>query len=112
MSSLKFRGKTVFKGYIPVASVRGVNLTRVEVCQIKSLRIGGAPLTGVEFLRDQEHNLLGNDFLRTHPIAVDMAARRLWLFESQGSTKGSKPFLPTNGVTPTEPAKATPAPVK
>jgi predicted aspartyl protease len=112
MSSLKFRGKTVFKGYIPVASVRGVNLTRVEVCQIKSLRIGGAPLTGVEFLRDQEHNLLGNDFLRTHPIAVDMAARRLWLFESQGSTKGSKPFLLTNGVTPTEPAKAAPAPVK
>ena len=112
MSSLKFRGQTIFKGYIPVASVRGVNLTRVEVCQIKSLRIGGAPLTGVEFLRDQEHNLLGNDFLRTHPIAVDMAARRLWLFESQGSTKGSKPFLPTKGGTPTEPAKATPAPVK
>ena len=112
MSSLKFRGQTIFKGYIPVASVRGVNLTRVEVCQIKSLRIGGAPLTGVEFLRDQEHNLLGNDFLRTHPIAVDMAARRLWLFESQGSTKGSKSFLPTKVGTPTEPAKATPAPVK
>ena len=112
MSSLKFRGKTIFKGYVPVASVRGVNLTRVEVCQIKSLRIGGAPLTGVEFHRDQEHNLLGNDFLRTHPIAVDMAARRLWLFESQGSTKGRKPFLPTNGGAPTEPAKATPAPVK
>jgi predicted aspartyl protease len=112
MSSLKFRGKTVFKGYIPVASVRGVNLTRVEVCQIKSLRIGGAPLTGVEFLRDQEHNLLGNDFLRTHPIAVDMASRRLWLFESQGSAKGTKSLLSKEATTPAEPTKAEPAPAK
>jgi len=37
----------------------------------------------VEFIRDQEHNLLGDDFLIAHPIAVDMAARRLWLFEPQ-----------------------------
>jgi predicted aspartyl protease len=112
MSSLKFRGKTVFKGYIPVASVRGVGLTRVETCQIKSLRIGGAPLTGVEFIRDQEHNLLGDDFLRAHPIAVDMASRRLWLFESQGSAKGSKSALPKELAPPAEPAKETPAPVK
>lgn len=112
MSSLKFRGKTVFKGYIPVASVRGVNLTRVEVCQIKSLRIGGAPLTGVEFLRDQEHNLLGNDFLRSHPVAVDMASRRLWLFESQGSLKGTKSLLPKEVASPAEPAQATPVPAK
>ena len=83
MSSLKFRGPTEFRGYLPVATVRSTSLTRVEVCQIRNLRIGGAPLTGVEFIRDQEHNLLGDDFLRAHPIAVDMAARRLWLFEPQ-----------------------------
>ena len=112
MSSLKFKGKTIFKGYVPVASVRGVNLTRVETCQIKSLRIGGAPLTGVEFLRDQEHNLLGDDFLRAHPIAVDMASRRLWLFESQGSTKGSKTAVPKEVAPVPETAKETPAPVK
>ena len=70
-----------------MASVRGVNLTRVETCQIKSLRIGGVPLTGVEFNRDQEHNLLGDDFLRAHPIAVDMASRRMWLFEPQVADK-------------------------
>ena len=83
MSSLKFRGPTEFRGYLPVATVRSTGLTRIEVCKLKSLRIGGAPLTGVEFIRDQEHNLLGDDFLRAHPIAVDMAARRLWLFEPQ-----------------------------
>ena len=83
MSSLKFRG------FLPVATVRSTSLTRVEVCKIKSLTIGGAPLTGVEFIRDQEHNLLGDDFLRAHPIAVDMAARRLWLFEPQVAAKPS-----------------------
>jgi len=87
LCSLKFKGKTTFKGYIPVATVRGVTLTRVETCQIKSLLIGGVPLTGVEFNRDKEHNLLGDDFLRAHPIAVDMASRRLWLFESQSTAK-------------------------
>jgi len=83
MSSLKFRGPTEFRGYLPVATVRSSSLMRIEVCKLKSLRIGGAPLTGVEFIRDQEHNLLGDDFLIAHPIAVDMAARRLWLFEPQ-----------------------------
>ena len=87
MSSLKFKGETEFRGYLPVATVRSTGLTRVEVCKIKSLRIGGAPLTNVEFVRDQEHNLLGDDFLRAHPIAVDMAARRLWLFEPQLAPK-------------------------
>jgi predicted aspartyl protease len=89
MSSLKFRGETEFRGYLPVATVRSNGLTRVEVCKIKSLKIGGAPLTGVEFIRDQEHNLLGDDFLRAHPIAVDMASRRLWLFEPQVAAKAS-----------------------
>lgn len=83
MSSLKFRGATEFRGYLPIATVRGTFLTRIEVCKIGSLRIGGAPLTNVEFIRDQEHNLLGDDFLLAHPIAVDMASRRLWLFEPQ-----------------------------
>jgi acetylornithine deacetylase/succinyl-diaminopimelate desuccinylase-like protein len=46
MSSLKFRGQTQFRGFLPVATVRSTSLTRVEVCQIKSLLIGGAPLTG------------------------------------------------------------------
>lgn len=87
MSSLKFRGATEFRGFLPVATVRSTSLTRVEVCQIKSLTIGGAPLTGVEFIRDQEHNLLGDDFLRAHPIAVDMPSRRLWLFEPQVAAK-------------------------
>jgi predicted aspartyl protease len=87
MSSLKFRGQTEFRGFLPVATVRSTSLTRVEVCKIKSLLIGGAPLTGVEFIRDLEHNLLGDDFLRAHPIAVDMAARRLWLFEPQVTAK-------------------------
>jgi hypothetical protein len=41
----------------------------------------------VEFIRDQEHNLLGDDFLRAHPIAVDMASRRLWLFEPKAAEK-------------------------
>ncbi len=86
MSSLKFKGETKFQGFLPVASVRGVGLTRVEVCDIHSLRLGGAPLTGVEFIRDKEHNLLGDDFLMAHPIAVDMPSRRLWLFEAQKST--------------------------
>lgn len=85
MSSLKFKGQTEFRGHLPVATVRGLSLTRVEVCQIKSLRIGGAPLTNVEFIRDQEHNLLGDDFLRAHPIAIDMPSRRLWLFEPQAN---------------------------
>jgi predicted aspartyl protease len=89
MSSLKFRGETEFRGFLPVATVRSTSLTRVEVCQIKSLTIGGAPLTGVEFIRDQEHNLLGDDFLRAHPIAVDMPSRRLWLFEPQVAAKPS-----------------------
>jgi hypothetical protein len=89
MSSLKFKGETKFQGWLPVASVRGVGLTRVEVCDIHSLRLGGAPLTGVEFVRDKEHNLLGDDFLMAHPIAVDMPSRRLWLFESQNSPAGA-----------------------
>lgn len=113
MSSLKFKGKTTFKGYIPVATVRGVSLTRVETCQIKSLRIGGVPLTGVEFNRDQEHNLLGDDFLRAHPIAVDMASRRLWLFESQSAGKPralpeeltKRPTTQAAPANPTAPAK-------
>ena len=90
MSSLKFRGETEFRGFLPVATVRGTSLTRVQVCKIKSLRIGGAPLTGVEFIRDEEHNLLGDDFLRAHPIAVDMASRRMWLFEPQATDKPGK----------------------
>jgi len=43
MSSLKFRGPTEFRGYLPVATVRSTGLTRIEVCKIKSLLVGGAP---------------------------------------------------------------------
>jgi hypothetical protein len=43
---------------------------------------------------------------------VDMASRRLWLFESQGSTKGAKPTAPAETAPTPEPAKAEPAPVK
>ncbi len=56
----------------------------------ESRGVGGAPLTGVEFIRDEEHNLLGDDFLRAHPIAVDMASRRMWLFEPQATDKTAK----------------------
>ena len=66
----------------------------------------------MEFLRDQEHNLLGDDFLRAHPIAVDMASRRLWLFESQGSLKGTRSAVPKEAAPTAEPAKAAPEPVK
>lgn len=96
LSSLKFKGKTTFRGYLPVATVRGVSLTRIEVCQARSLRIGGVPLHGVELVRNQEHNLLGGDFLRAHPIAVDMASRRLWLFEAQGADGLAKEKAPAD----------------
>lgn len=109
LCSLKFKGKTTFKGYIPVATVRGVTLTRVETCQIKSLLIGGVPLTGVEFNRDKEHNLLGDDFLRAHPIAVDMASRRLWLFESQSTAKARPAPETVAPETPKANAEAAPA---
>ncbi|MFM9001236.1 MAG: aspartyl protease family protein [Opitutia bacterium] len=98
LCSLRFKGKTTFLGHLPVATVRGTSLSRVEVCQIADLRIGNAPLTGVEFLRDKEHNLLGNDFFRSHPVAVDMPSRRMWLFESQGKAPVTEPK-------PAEPAR-------
>jgi hypothetical protein len=41
-----------------------------------------------------------------------MASRRLWLFESQGSTKGSKTAIPKEVAPVPEAAKETPAPVK
>ena len=98
LCSLRFKGSTKFLGHLPVATVRGTSLSRVEVCEIKDLRIGNAPLTGVEFMRDKEHNLLGNDFFRSHPVAVDMPSRRLWLFEPQGKAPLPEPK-------PTEPAR-------
>ncbi|MEY3837333.1 MAG: hypothetical protein RL304_315, partial [Verrucomicrobiota bacterium] len=59
---------------------------------------------------DQEHNLLGDDFLRAHPIAIDMASRRLWLFEAQtaAKTRVEPTDAPKTTVKPTpavEPAK-------
>lgn len=108
MSSLKFKGKVEFRGHLPVATVRGLSLTRVEVCQIKSLRIGGAPLTNVEFIRDLEHNLLGDDFLRAHPVAIDMHSRRLWLFEPQPVPKEDD-FLAEQEISPTKPTGIVPA---
>ncbi len=112
MSSMKFKGKTSFRGYIPVATVRSVSLTRVEVCQIKSLLIGGTPLTGVEFIRDTEHNLLGDDFLRAHPIAIDMPSRRLWLFESQVSAKATPPVPDPTATSPRPKTEEKSAPTK
>lgn len=81
LTSMKFPGKVAFRGYGQVATVRGVSITRQEVCLTKSVRIGGMPLRGVTFYRDNEHNILGDDFLLGHPIAVDRASRRLWLFQ-------------------------------
>ena len=41
-----------------------------------------------------------------------MVTFRLWLFESQGSTKGNKSILPKDVTTPAEPAEVKPTPVK
>ncbi len=98
LCSLRFKGKTKFLGHLPVATVRGTSLSRVEVCEIKDLRIGNAPLSGVEFLRDKEHNLLGNDFFPSHPGPGDMPSRRMWLVEPQGKAPPVEPK-------PAEPAR-------
>jgi predicted aspartyl protease len=81
ITSMKYKGKVAFKGYAPVATVRGVSMRRQEVCLPTSVTLGGFPLRGVTFHRDNEHNILGDDFLLAHPIAVDRASRRFWLFE-------------------------------
>ena len=81
LTAMKYRGKVASRGYAPVATVRGVSMQKVEVCLPERVELQGVPLKGVTFHRDNEHNILGNDFLRAHPIAVDRAARRLWLFE-------------------------------
>ncbi len=112
MSSMKFKGETSFRGYIPIATVRSVSLTRIEVCQIKSLLIGGTPLTGVEFIRDTEHNLLGDDFLRAHPIAIHMPSRRLWLFESQVSTQAATSATDPTASSPRPQTEDKPTPAK
>jgi len=81
VTAMKYRGKVAFRGYSPVATVRGVSLQKLEVCLPETVSLGGIPLRGVTLHRSPEHNILGNDFLRAHPIAVDRASRRLWLFE-------------------------------
>lgn len=81
LTSMKFPGKVAFRGYGQTATVRGVSVTRQEACLTKSVRIGGMPLRGVTFYRDNEHNILGDDFLLGHPIAIDRASRRVWLFQ-------------------------------
>ena len=81
ITSMKYKGKVAYKGYAPVATVRGVSMRRQEVCLPTSISLGGFPLRGVILHRDNEHNILGDDFLLAHPIAVDRASRRFWLFE-------------------------------
>lgn len=90
VTAMKYRGKVAFRGYSPVATVRGVSLQKLEVCQPGSIAINGIPLRGVTLHRSPDHNILGNDFLRAHPLAVDRASRRLWLFEPL-RTPGAKP---------------------
>lgn len=80
LTAMKFPGKVAFRGYGQVATVRGVSVRRQELCLPKSVRIGGMPLRGVSFYRDNEHNILGDDFLLGRPIAIDRASRRVWLF--------------------------------
>ncbi len=87
LTSMKFTGKTVFRGYGSVATVRGVSFVKQEVCLIKSLRLGNMPLKGVTFYRDEEHNIIGDDFLMAQPIAIDRDSRRVWLFPAMGSNK-------------------------
>lgn len=90
VTAMKYRGKVAFRGYSPVATVRGVSLQKLEVCQPESIAINGIPLRGVTLHRSPDHNILGNDFLRAHPLAVDRASRRLWLFEPL-RTPGARP---------------------
>lgn len=97
LTAMKYTGKVAFRGYGQTATVRGVSVTRQEACLPKSVRIGGMPLRGVTFYRDNEHNILGNDFLFSHPIAIDRASRRVWLF-------------PTIARESAEPPQAKPAP--
>lgn len=92
LTSMKFPGKVAFRGYGQTATVRGVSMTRMEACLPKSVRIGGMPLRNVTFYRDNEHNILGDDFLFAHPIAIDRASRRVWLFPSIArETAAAKP---------------------
>lgn len=81
ITSMKYKGRVAHKGYAPVATVRGVSMRRQDICLPTSMSLGGLPLRGVILHRDNEHNILGDDFLLAHPIAVDRASRRLWLFE-------------------------------
>ena len=87
LTSMKFTGKTVFRGYGSVATVRGVSFVKQEVCLIKSLRLGTMPLKGVTFYRDEEHNILGDDFLMAQPIAIDRDSRRIWLYPPVAADK-------------------------
>ena len=81
ITAMKYKGKVAYKGYAPVATVRGVSMRRQEVCLPTSMSLGGMALRGVTLHRDNEHNILGCDFLLAHPIAVDRPSRRLWIFE-------------------------------
>lgn len=105
LSAMKFAGKVAFRGYSQTATVRGVSITRQEACLPKSVRLGGIPLRGVTFFRDNEHNILGDDFLLSHPIAVDRASRRLWLFQPATIADSPAP-KPATGSQP-EPAGVT-----
>ena len=91
VTAMKYRGKVAFRGYSPVATVRGVSLQKLEVCLPETISLGGIPLRGVTLHRSPDHNILGNDFLRAHPIAVDRASRRLWLFEPIRLTPATSP---------------------
>lgn len=114
VTSMKYRGKVAFRGYAPVATVRGLSLQKMEVCLPETVMLQGVPLNDVTFHRGKEHNILGNDFLRAHPIAVDRAARRLWLFEPLVNKPRPKPKaqvipdLAAPEATPTVEPKATP----
>ena len=104
LTAMKFPGKVAFRGYGQTATVRGVSVTKMEACLPKSVRIGGMPLRGVTFFRDNEHNILGDDFLLGRPIAVDRASRRVWLFPSMARDATPDPSAPAAD-------KAEPAPV-
>ncbi|MFZ9201871.1 MAG: aspartyl protease family protein [Opitutales bacterium] len=105
LTAMKFPGKVAFRGYGQVATVRGVSVRRQELCLPKSVRIGGMPLRGVSFYRDNEHNILGDDFLLGRPIAIDRASRRVWLFPPavRSETVAKAPAQPSERVA--EPAR-------
>ena len=105
LTPMKFPGKVAFRGYGQVTTVRGTSVKRQELCLPKSVRIGGMPLRGVSFYRDNDHNILGDDFLLGRPIAIDRASRRVWLYPHVAQVASTTKAAEEAAVPVAEPAR-------